>query len=114
MLHCIIPWEREAAVQVGNYLDCAPCRGIPSHGEHSSECVCALSSPAAPQSPSVHRAVAHTAPCSALKALRDSQNRLLVGLLGSGSRKAPFGVGLWDRNQAPTQTSAFNFPDLLV
>lgn len=74
MLYCIIPWEREAAVQVGNYLDCALCRGIPACGEHSSGCVCALASPAAPQSLCAWCHGPHSTLLSPvhLKALRDS------------------------------------------
>lgn len=46
-----------------------------------------------------------------LKVLRSHKKSCL---LGSGSRKAPFGVGLWDINHAPTQTFVFHCPDLLL
>lgn len=129
MLHCIIPCEYEAVFRVGNGFNvCRPCdepfllvcrAARRRQKRYSLGCGSALILPAAPQlrSTTVNLPVAHTTPPSATRTWRrwgSHKTSCFGALLGSGSTKALFGVGLWDISHAPTQSSAFNFPDLLA
>lgn len=130
MLRCIIPCEYEAIFQVGNYFCPARLpRGVQfllvcsamhrRQSRYALGCGSALIFPAAPQlhSTTVNLPVAHTTPRSAIPTWRlwgSHKTSCFLGLLGSGSTKALFGAGLWDISHAPTQSSVFNFPDLLA
>lgn len=129
MLPGITHWEREEplGLETTLILPCmlAPClpagagAGPRRQHRYSSGCGSAPTVLAAPQlrCTAVNLPVAHTAPLAAIHTWRLKGSRktsCFLGLLGSGSRKALLGVGRWDIKQAPTQSSGFNFPDLLV